>query len=39
MIRMVLVFIALMGAGCAMDADEEQAPKPMANNVESTDWA
>ena len=39
MIRMVLVFIALMVAGCAMDADEEQAPKPMANNVESTDWA
>lgn len=39
MIRMLLVLIVLMGAGCAMDADEEQAPKPMANNVESTDWA
>ena len=34
----LLVHIAIVGTGCAMDAVEEQAPSPMASDAESTDW-
>ena len=37
-IGVLLVLLAIVGTGYAMDAGEEQAPSPMASDAESTDW-
>ncbi len=38
LISVLLVLLAIVGTGCAVDAGEEQAPSPMASDAESTDW-
>ena len=37
-VGVTLVFFVIVASGCAMDADEEQAPLPMTSDEESTDW-
>ena len=38
MIGVLLVLLAIVGTGYAMDAGEEQAPSPRTSDAKSTDW-
>ena len=37
-VGVTLVFFVIVASGCAMDADEKQAPLRMTSDEESTDW-
>jgi len=36
---LLLILLAILGTGCAMEADQQQAPSPTASDAKSTDWA
>ena len=38
LIGCLLVLLAIVGTGCAMDAGEEQALSTIASDPQSTDW-